>query len=41
MQNVDTNANDTIIFSEFIATMVKRGPNTKDDVEYLTEMVIG
>ena len=34
IRNVDTNANGAIDFNEFIAMMVKRGPNTEDDVAH-------
>ena len=34
IHNVDTNANGAIDFNEFIAMMVKRGPNTEDDVAH-------
>jgi calmodulin len=34
MQNVDTNDNGAIDFNEFIAMMVKRGPNSEDDVAH-------
>jgi calmodulin len=32
IRNVDTNANDAIDFNEFISMMVKREPNSEDDV---------
>ena len=34
IRNVDTNANGAIDFNEFIAMMVKRGPNSEDDVAH-------
>ena len=32
IRNVDTNAKGAIDLNEFVAMMVKRGPNTEDDV---------
>ena len=34
IRNVDTNLNGAIDFNEFIAMMVKRSPNSEDDVSH-------